>query len=599
MSPPERQRCSHTLAFLVAPWIYDRMMGAVHDDDETTSVDLGPLPEPETGLCAQINIDGVVTTHPLPASGVLEVGRSTMCDLVIEHASVSRRHALLQIAPLQITDHDSRNGTRVRGEPIAPGVPAAFAVGEIVTLGHISLAVHRKHVTEELGGSAHRSSSETLIRQLETECARSARSGSPFAYARVHVTSGELPSEQLRGMLRQTDVVADIRGRFELLLPDTSAEQVTGAIARVTQLLARCGAQARIAVARYPFDGTTTEALIARVWEQLDAAPDAGVTEMDAVRAMIAQVAVSDVSVLITGETGVGKELCAEMVHRQSRRAGRPFVKLNCSAITESLIESELFGHERGAFTGANTQTVGLLESGQGGTVFLDEIGELPLLAQAKLLRVLEERIVRRVGSTVGRTLDIRFVCATNRDLPDEVEAGRFRRDLYYRINGVTISIPPLRERPTEIAALARAFALHPRGNTSPATLPDDVLESLARHPWPGNVRELRSTIERGLVLAGGGRIKPEHMTVSSGPPRRASGPTIPFDRISSSEIPTQPMAEPSLASAVAEVEKRRILDALERCGGNQTRAARMLGISRNTLLTRLDAYGLPRPRKS
>jgi transcriptional regulator with AAA-type ATPase domain len=502
---------------------------------------------------------------------------------------VSRHHALLQVTPLQITDQNSKNGTRVRGLTIEPGIATPLTIGEAVQLGQVSILVHRQQaVVEDVRGSAHRWSSEALVRQLEVECARSARSGSPFAYARVHVESGELPYEQLRATLRMTDVIADSRRRFELLLPDTSAEQVAGAIARVTGLLARCGAAARIAVARYPYDGTTAEALIARVWEQLEAPP--GATEMDGVRALIAQVAASDVSVLISGETGVGKELCAEMVHRQSPRAMRPFVKLNCSTITESLIESELFGHERGAFTGATASTPGLLEAGQGGTVFLDEIGELPLLAQAKLLRVLEERVVRRVGSTVGRTLDIRFVCATNRYLPDEVDAGRFRRDLYYRINGVTISIPPLRERPGEIGALARAFAVRPRGNTAPATLADDLFDALAHHRWPGNIRELRNTVERALVLAGGGRVKPEHLTLE---PRRSSVPTMPIERL------TPPEAAPSLANAVAEVERQRILDALERCGGNQTRAARMLGISRNTLLTRLDTYGLPRPRKS
>jgi DNA-binding NtrC family response regulator len=415
----------------------------------------------------------------------------------------------------------------------------------------------------------------------------------------VHVQRGEISYEQLRATLRMTDVVADAGGRFELLLPDTSSEQVAGAIARVDRLLDLCSAQARIAVARYPYDGTTAEALIARVWEQLDASLPVPATEMDAVRALIAQVAAADVSVLIHGETGVGKELCAEMLHRQSQRALRPFVKLNCSTITESLIESELFGHERGAFTGATAARPGLFEAGNGGTVFLDEIGELPLPAQAKLLRVLEERVVRRVGSTAGRTLDIRFVCATNRYLPEEVDAGRFRRDLYYRINGVTISIPPLRERPGELAGLARAFAARPRGNATPTVIADEALAALANHSWPGNIRELRNTIERAMLLASNGPIKPEHVKLGSEPPRRSSVPTMPIERITSTDLPLPATPEQPLASAVAEVERTRILDALERCGGNQTRAARMLGISRNTLLARLDSYGLPRPRKS
>jgi two-component system response regulator AtoC len=578
-----------------------------YDDDDTTSSAIALPPEDESELCALVSVDGLVTTHALPASGSVDIGRGSACDLVIEHPSVSRHHATLQISPLQITDKRSRNGTKLRGNWVAPEIAVPISIGEAVQLGQATVLIHHKKlISEEPPGIAAQRSSEALVRQLEIECARSARSGSPFAYARIHVGSGGVPYEQLRATLRMTDVVADSDGKFELLLPDTSADQVAGAITRVNQLLSLRACDARIAVARYPYDGTTAEALIARVWEQIDAPLPRAVTEMDAVRALIAQVAASDVSVLIYGETGVGKELCAEMLHRQSKRANKPFVKLNCSTITESLIESELFGHQKGAFTGATSSTVGLLEAGEGGTVFLDEIGELPLPAQAKLLRVLEERVVRRVGSTVGRMLDIRFVCATNRLLPDEVDAGRFRRDLYYRINGVTVTIPPLRERTGEIAGLARAFAARPRATGAVPSLDDDVIAALARHQWPGNVRELRNTIERAVLFAGGGPIKPEHLTlVEMSPPRRSSVPTMPMERISSNEITIggagmPPVsADTRLADSIADVERRRILDAMEKCGGNQTRAARMLGISRNTLLARLDAYGLPRPRKT
>lgn len=295
---------------------------------------------------------------------------------------------------------------------------------------------------------------------------------------------------------------------------------------------------------------------------------------------------------LITGETGVGKELCAEMIHRLSPRAAKPFVKLNCAAVVESLIESELFGHERGAFTGAVGARPGLFEAGDGGTVFLDEIGELPLAVQSKLLRVLEERVVRRIGATDGKRLDIRFICATNRILADEVELGRFRRDLYYRINGVTISVPPLRERQTEIAGLAQVFARRARGTASPVPLGGDVLAELEQHAWPGNIRELRNTVERAVLLSAGGPIRPQHLALER--PRRDSSVTMPIQRIDISDRMTQP----NLASAVADLERQRIVETLNACGGNQTRAARALGISRNTLLARLDAYGFPRPRK-
>ena len=573
-----------------------------HADEEPTGNVVALPPRDDVQLCALISVEGVVTTQVLPAAGALEIGRGASCDLVLDHASVSRRHARLQLSPLQITDLGSRNGTRLRGEELAANVPTQLVIGEAVQLGHVTVLVHhRPLVAEGSLGAPVRRSSEALVRQVEAECARSARSGSPFAYARVHVERGELSYEQLRASLRMTDLVADGDRRFEVLLPDTSAEQVAGALARIGRLVEARRAEVRIAVARYPYDGTTAEALVARVWEQLDAPRSAPATAMDAVRALIAQVAASDVPVLVHGETGVGKELGAEMLHRQSRRALRPFVKLNCSTITESLIESELFGHERGAFTGATAARPGLFEAGDGGTVFLDEIGELPLTAQAKLLRVLEEHVVRRVGSTAGRTLDLRFVCATNRFLPDEIEAGRFRSDLYYRINGVAIEIPPLRERPGEIAGLARAFAAGSRGNAEPTTLGDGVVAALAKHAWPGNIRELRNAIERARLLAGGGPILAEHLALGHETPRRASVPTMPIERIATDlPAPSPPGADAQpLATAVAEVERLRILDALERCGGNQTRAARMLGISRNTLLARLDVYGLPRPRKA
>ena len=576
-------------------------MGSDYQAEATASA-AGLPAEASPELCALVSFEGVATTHVLPAAGAVYIGRSSECDLVIDHPSVSRHHATLELSPLRITDVGSRNGTRLRGMQLAPRVSAQLAPGEAVQLGQVSLLIqHRRLVPEDPPGATQRSS-EALLRQLQIECARSARSGSPFAYARIHVLRGDVWYEQLRETLRMTDVVADEGDAFQILLPETAPAQAAGAITRITQLVAHLEAEARIAVARYPFDGTTAEALVARVWEQLESPLPRSATEMDGVRSLIAQVAGSDVSVLITGETGVGKELCAEMVHRQSRRAGRPFVKLNCSTITESLIESELFGHERGAFTGATAATQGLFEAGDGGTVLLDEIGELPLPAQAKLLRVLEERVVRRVGATVGRTLDVRFVFATTRYLPDEIDAGRFRRDLYYRINGVTIAIPPLRERRIEIGALARAFASRPRGNVVSPALAGEVIEVLQQHPWQGNVRELRNSIERAVVLAGSGPIRPEHLVLEASPPsRRSSVPTMPMERISTSEmtVPGLPVDEATLPAAVAEVERKRILDALERCGGNQTRAARMLGISRNTLLARLDSYGLPRPRKS
>jgi transcriptional regulator with PAS, ATPase and Fis domain len=283
--------------------------------------------------------------------------------------------------------------------------------------------------------------------------------------------------------------------------------------------------------------------------------------------------------VLLLGETGVGKEVVAGAIHSRSPRASGPFVAVNCAAMSESLFESELFGYERGAFTGADRAKPGLLESAHGGTLFLDEVGDMPLAPQAKLLRVLERREVLRLGSVKPKAIDVRIISATNRDLSVEIAAKRFRQDLYFRLNGVSIPIPPLRSRRDEIEPLARHFVeLSTRGarRAEPALSPESI-DMLRRHAWPGNVRELRNVIERALVLSGGATVQPEHLLLTS--------PS------------TQPQSDwPALAPAEEE-ERRRIVEALDRCAGNQSYAAELLGISRRTLVSRLRAYGIARPR--
>jgi transcriptional regulator with PAS, ATPase and Fis domain len=258
-------------------------------------------------------------------------------------------------------------------------------------------------------------------------------------------------------------------------------------------------------------------------------------------------------------------------------------LKLNCAAFSEQLLESELFGHEKGAFTGANAVKPGLLETADGGTVFLDELGELPLALQAKLLRVLEDHTVMRVGGTKPRTIDVRFVAATNKDLEAEMVRGTFRKDLYFRLSAATLLIPPLRERPTEIRALAQRFITQfaqQLGRPAPALTPA-ALKLLDSYDWPGNVRELRNVIERAVLLTGDEPIGTE---------------LLPVDKMRA----TLPAADSSndLRSRREAYERDVIIDALERANGNQTVAARTLGIARRTLITRIEQYGLPRPRK-
>jgi DNA-binding NtrC family response regulator len=307
---------------------------------------------------------------------------------------------------------------------------------------------------------------------------------------------------------------------------------------------------------------------------------------------------------LSSARPGSGRR-CWRAVHDQSPRARGPFLELNCAALPPSLLEGELFGHERNAFTGANQARPGLLESADGGTVFLDEIGELPLSVQVKLLRVLEDRKVLRIGGRTPRKLDVRFVAATNRDLEAEVTRGTFRQDLYFRLNGVSFVIPPIRERVAEIAPLADLFlAAASRGldRTEQLRLSSDTLGYLERHTWPGNVRELRNVIERAAILATGDAIMPADLpgqvTGVRGP---AQGPVArtaarsPVPRAAAGTAASAPADRP--LTPEQDSERQKIVEALEQCVGNQTRAAKQLGISLRTLVNRLNKYRIPRPR--
>jgi two-component system, NtrC family, response regulator AtoC len=291
--------------------------------------------------------------------------------------------------------------------------------------------------------------------------------------------------------------------------------------------------------------------------------------------AVARRVAVAQSPVLVSGETGTGKEVIAERIHRQSARGAGPFVRLNCASLPEALIESELFGHERGAFTGADRRRTGYFEAATRGTLLLDEIGEMPLNVQAKLLRVLERRAVVRVGGTEEVGVDVRIICATHRDLRREVEIGRFRQDLYYRISTFTLEVPPLRERPTEIVLLAELFAARIAGDLGlpPPRLGANVVEALAAHAWPGNIRELRNTMEHAVVMANGGEIGREHLPAIFA---AASGP-----------------ASPGIKGRVEELERAELVAALAAEAGNRTRAAKRLGLSRRALLYKILKYGL------
>jgi DNA-binding NtrC family response regulator len=358
-----------------------------------------------------------------------------------------------------------------------------------------------------------------------------------------------------------------------------------------SRLVAR-DARVRAGLSTAPQDGASPEELIAACARPASAPAPGFVVRDDAMEAiyrLIDRVAPSNINVLLLGETGVGKEILSAEIHRRSKRTSGPFVRLNCAALNEQLLESEMFGHEKGAFTSADRKKIGHLETAKGGTVLLDEIGEMPLGIQAKLLRVLEERKVTPLGTTTPVPIDVRFIFATNRDLEAEVARGAFRSDLYYRVNGISIVIPPLRDRRAELEPLARQFAgdAAKRDGRPVPELAPDALAAIRAYPWPGNIRELRNVIDRAVLLAGDGPISAQALGLSGKVEAEAPKPGASAGEGSA-----------SLREEREAAEKRKILAVLEQCGGNQTQAAKRLGISRRTLVSRLQQWGMTNPRK-
>jgi two-component system response regulator HydG len=300
------------------------------------------------------------------------------------------------------------------------------------------------------------------------------------------------------------------------------------------------------------------------------------------------QVAASEANILILGESGTGKELIAGTLHRNSLRRDHPFVSLNCAALSDTLLESQLFGHLRGAFTGAVMNQKGLLEEADGGTLFLDEIGDVSPAVQAKLLRVIQERDYIPVGSTRAKKVDVRFVAATNKDLLREVSEGRFREDLYYRLNVITIELPPLRERPEDVEPLALHFLRRFSGRMTKAihSIEPEALEALQRYSWPGNVRELENVMERAVILTNGASI-----TAAVLPLRTATSPVAPLPATPAPATPT-----PSRMVPLEDIERYHIEAVLKGTGYHKSRTAEILKISRRTLDRRIEDFGLMDP---
>jgi DNA-binding NtrC family response regulator len=554
---------------------------------------------------------------PLPSVGALVLGRAADAELKVDDAMASRRHARFVIADgtVRVTDLGSHNGTKVNGDRIDGG--RTLASGDVVTVGEVTVVLHTAHRT-----TARRSLLDVaqLRARLEEEVDRAVRyqrSVSVATFALGARPDRAAVSQVVGAELRLIDLHAwNHDSTLLIALPELSEEAARAAVAALREKVLEVAPRARVGLASCPSDACDVDTLLGASRAAADAAGD---REVGSARAatqslslgdreivladpamirmydLVRKLARSELPVLVTGETGTGKENAAFAVHHFSHRKDKPFVTLNCAALQETLVESELFGYERGAFSGATGAKPGLLETANGGTVFLDEVGELGASAQAKLLRVLEQRKITRLGDVREREIDIRIVAATNRNLKDEIAAGRFREDLFFRLSAATVILPPLRERPREIPVLSRAFLERACGRLrrevpalSPATL-----ARLGAHAWPGNVRELRNVVDYVAATAGEATVEPWHlpegMLGEAAPVATAVGASAPVQ----AAVPGPGQGFRPLAEELKSLEQQRMNEALAAAGGVQTRAAELIGMPLRTFVWKLKQYGL------
>jgi transcriptional regulator with PAS, ATPase and Fis domain len=553
-----------------------------------------------------------VRTIPLAAGTSVIVGREPPADVAVPDKSLSRRHArftLVAAEEVAVEDLGSTNGTRIGNKRVER---ARLRPGEEALLGAIAVSLHV--VSGEEARPFGLESHEAFSAALDAEVARARFFARPFAVLMVRaLASSERAASwapRAQKALRPIDRAALYGAEvMEILLPEATRDQAL-AIARAVVAPPGAGSALSCGVAFFPAASSPEELIEASLEamrrataaQPVEAAaneahrvltarrdPDELVMESPAMREVartVAKLATAVIPVLLHGETGTGKEVVTRLVHEGGPRRDKPLVAVNCGAIPAELVESTLFGHERGAFTGAGQQQRGLFEAADGGTILLDEIGELPAPAQAALLRVLEEKRVRRVGATREIEVDVRVVAATHRDLAAMVEAGTFRRDLYYRLAVMEVTLPPLRERRGDIAPLAARFlAKAAKANARDVrAIAPEALALLARHAWPGNVRELRNVIERAVVVADGDTITPQDL------PERMRGPGDAAPKA----------AEPSpskgpLKTRLERFERDVILEALRETNGNQTEAARRLEVPLRTLQHKISAHGIKR----
>lgn len=566
-----------------------------------------------------IRHQGLSRVEILEREKELVVGRTKPSDVVVSSGKLSRQHARFFYSEegVVVEDLGSHNGTILGGQKTKRSL---LRSGDTLLLGDVTVSIHLHEPPEAtlLGIMTH----GRFVTLLEAEATRTRALGTRaallFVQHPVHQAAASFVGS-VKGLLQPQDSVSTYtRTIIEVLLTDLKVEgsrAETTARALFDQGLV-CGgallpgsasdAQHLISCARRALiDASANRA------PQLKTAPAPTSTEtgvvadsvsMKKMMALVERVASSTIPVLIYGETGSGKEVVARAIHERSSRSKAPLCTVNCGALLPQLVESSLFGHERGAFTGADRQKKGLFEEARGGTLFLDEIGELPLIAQASLLRVLETKTIVRVGGTKEIPVDIRIVAATHRGLESMCQTGTFRQDLLFRLNVMTLHLPPLREHPEDIEGLVQLFLERAAKDNSRDVLAVSrkAREVLYQYAWPGNVRELRNEIERAVVVCEGRSIMPDDLSDrvrDAFPPTNSSGVddatrwegtqgTLgPADKLGRSPLPVEGL---SLRDALQAYERNLIVQALKQCNGNQTAAARYLQLPRRTLVHKI-----------
>jgi len=557
---------------------------------------------------------------PLRRGKALVVGRTPGSDLVIRDESLSRRHASFEISDegIRVEDLGSTNGTWLRGQSV--GVET-LSPGDTVLLGDVTAVVQAIGGEPRLGLDGH----DGFVGMLRREVVRGRHFGRPVALMMIRAADRGVGlhtwAQSIPELVRSVDGVALYGGDIvEVLLPETTAGEARELAAKV--LASRQDVALLAGVGAMPESATSAESLLeacrhalkrATSAEPVVVAPSGGVTEergpastppsgivseseaMRQLLVMARRVARGHIPLLLHGETGTGKEVLAKLVHHEGPRADKAQVTVNCAAIPASLVESTLFGHMKGAFTGAHQSQPGVFEAAEGGTVFLDEIGELPAQAQAALLRVLESKTIVRVGSTKEQRVDVRIVAASHRDLEQMVERGEFREDLLYRLNAIVLELPPLRERREDILPLARGFlrAANEENAASVATIEPDAAAALEAADWPGNIRELKNAIDRAVVIAESDSVKLRDL------PERVRSAS--FEVLEGSMLPPLPRDArlrgdgESFRACMERLETAVLTEAIDEVGGNQTEAAKQLDMPRRTLVHKIKVLGVKR----